>query len=280
MSTPGLPVSRAAGSAALLNRYRSNQALIATRVALAIVNLWDRVINPAKFAESWDGLSPLVQGMIEQHYNMSAAEAAQYYGSSRVMAGYPAVPVPGVSLRPGYLQTVVQSMGAGQFFHYLKEADAPEAATMARDGLRGAATRMTLLGGRDTITQAAVNDPVASGWERVITPGACGFCSMLAGRGGVYSEKSVHFRAHDHCHCVARVVFHGQKSVNTDLSDKWGEVTKGYRGAAARAEWDKYWSSHGEPEGTAVTTKAGTGPASVAAESVGRAALPNQAANG
>lgn len=280
MSTPGLPVSRAASSAALLSRYRNNQALIATRVALAIVNLWDRIISPAKFAESWDSLSPLVQGMIEQHYNMSASEAATYYANSRVVAGYPAVPIPGVTLAPDYLRTVVESMGSGQFFHYLKEAEAPEASTMARDGLRGAATRMTLLGGRDTITRAAVNDPDASGWERVITPGACGFCSMLAGRGGVYSESSVHFRAHDHCHCVARVVFRGQKSVNADLSAKWGEVTKGYRGAAARAEWDKYWSSHGESEGTAVTTKAGTGPASVAAESVGRTALPDQAANG
>lgn len=276
-----MPVPRAAGSAILLNRYRSNQAIIATRVATAIVNLWDRLINPAKFADSWESLSPLVQGMIEQHYDMSAAEAAQYYASSRVLSGNSAVPIPGVSLAPGYLEKVVQSMGAGQFFHYLKEADAPVASTMARDGLRGAATRMTLKGGRDTVTQAAVNDPVASGWERVITAGACGFCSMLAGRGGVYSESSVNFRAHDHCHCVARVVFRGQPSVNTDLSNEWGKVTKGYRGAAARAEWDKYWSGKsGERKAAEAAPGEGTGTPSVAAESVGRASIPDKAANG
>lgn len=280
MTTPGIPVSRAASSAALLSRYRSNQTFIATRVALAIVNLWDRIINPAKFAESWDGLSPLVQGMIEQHYNMSASEAAQFYANSRVVAGYPAVPIPGVSLAPGYLQKVVESMGSGQFFHYLKEAEAPEASTMARDGLRGAATRMTLKGGRDTVTQAAVNDPHASGWERVITAGACGFCSMLAGRGGVYKESTVNFRAHDHCHCVARPVFSGQKSMNADLSEAWGKVTKGYRGAAARTEWDKYWSSHGEREGTQSATSQGTGTPSVSGQPVGRAALSDQGPNG
>lgn len=280
MTTPGLPVSRAASSAALLSRYRVNQGLITTRVAVAIVNLWDRIINPAKFADGWESLSPLVQGMIEQHYNMSASEAATYYANSRVVAGYPAVPIPGVSLAPDYLRTVVESMGAGQFFHYLKEADAPEASTMARDGLRGAATRMTLKGGRDTVTRAAVNDPAALGWERIITAGACGFCSMLAGRGGVYKESTVGFRAHDHCHCAARVVFRGQKSVNAELSQAWGEVTKGYRGAAARAEWDKYWSSDGRHQGTAAAPGEGTGTPSVAAESVGRSAIPNQAANG
>jgi hypothetical protein len=275
---PGLPPSRAASSAILLSRYRSTQATIAERVANAIVGLWNHVINPAKFAETWEQLNPVVQGIIETHYQMSAAEAAQFYANSRVLAGFPAVHVPGKDLAADYLDRVVQSMGQGQFFHYLKEAEPDQASTMARDGLRGAGTRMTLLGGRDTITQAAVNDPVADGWERVITAGACGFCSMLAGRGGVYSEKSVNFRAHDHCHCVARPVFQGQKSVNADLSEAWGEVTKGHKGAAARAAWETYWSSHGGPESGSpeTATEKGTGNAPVAVQRFEQPAIPNQ----
>ena len=242
---PGMPVPRGVSTRILLTRYQNTQHAIAVRAAMAIVALWNHMVNPDKFSDSWDSLGPLVQGIIANHYQMSAANAAEFYGHDRVTAGLPAFPVPGTSLDPAQLSTVVNSMGAGQFYHYLKDQDAPDANTMARDGMRGAGTRLVLLGGRDTITKAVGADPEAQGWERVIEPGACGFCSMLAGRGGVYKESTVNFRAHDHCHCVAAPVFPGQVSVNQDLSSRWGEVTRGKRGAAARAAWDTHWSSHG-----------------------------------
>ena len=43
----------------------------------------------------------------------------------------------------------------------------------------------------------------AVGWHRETRPGACDFCRMLAGRGGVYKESTVRFAAHDDCGCVA-----------------------------------------------------------------------------
>jgi hypothetical protein len=243
---PGTPVPRGISTQILLSRYQRTQHAIAVRAALAIIHLWDRVVNPDKFMDSWERLSPVVQGIVATHYQMSAANAAEFYGHDRVMAGLPAFAVPGTSLDTGQLSTVVNSMGAGQFFHYAKDEDADTASTMARDGLRGAGTRLVLLGGRDTIVKAAGADPKAIGWERIIESRACGFCSMLAGRGGVYSEKSVNFRAHDHCECVGAPVFPGQTPVNQGLSEQWGSVTKGKRGAAARAAWDTHWSNHVE----------------------------------
>jgi hypothetical protein len=280
MTTPGLPVGRTASGQLLLSNYQNSQQTIATRVALAIQNLWRSIINPAKFDDSWQTMNPIANGIISTHFDMAAANAAQYYANSRVTAGFPHIHVPGLPVNEDYIDKVVNIMGRGQFYHYLKEQDEAAAASMASDALRGSSTRLVLNGGRETVVRAAGVDPVALGWERVIEPGACSFCSMLAGRGGVYKESTVNFRAHDHCHCVGRPVFRGQTSVNRDLSDKWGEVTKGKRGAAARAEWDKYWSSNGKPEATAVPSKEGAGPASVAVESVGRSALSNNAANG
>lgn len=245
MTTPvqGLPVSRAVSSQLLLAHYRNTQQSITDRAALAIVNLWMRLIDPTRFSETWSNYNPVVNGIIDTHYNMTAANAAQYYAASRVVAGNPHITVPGVSLDQDYLNKVTNMMGPGQFYHFLKDNEPDAASTMARDSLRGAGTRLVMNGGRDTVTQAATGDHLSKGWERVIEPGACGFCAMLAGRGAVYKESTVDFRAHDHCHCVARAVFIGEESINLDLSDDWGRVTKGKHGAEARSAWNQYWEN-------------------------------------
>jgi hypothetical protein len=70
----------------------------------------------------------------------------------------------------------------------------------------GAATRMVMNAGRQTVMQSAVASPQCEGWQRV-TSGGCSFCIMLAGRGSVYSEATADFQSHDHCMCSAEPVF-------------------------------------------------------------------------
>lgn len=70
----------------------------------------------------------------------------------------------------------------------------------------GAATRLVLDAGRDTIRQTTTSDPATAGWQRV-TSGGCNFCQMLAGRGAVYREATASFYAHDHCACSAEPVY-------------------------------------------------------------------------
>ena len=176
-----------------------------------------------------------------------------------------------------HIHGMTDAMGPGKFFHYLSvDNPADNASIMARDGMRGASARMVMMGGRDTVTQATHIDPVATGWERVIKPGACGFCAMLAGRGAVYKESTVDFRAHDHCECIARAVFRGQESINADLSSEWGKATAGYRGKAAIREWNKYWEArNGGSQGTEAASGQRSGIAAITDESVGRSALPH-----
>jgi hypothetical protein len=181
-------------------------------------------------------------GVISRHYGAAAADAASFYQNARVMAGPGYLSVPGVDLDPAYAQRVMNSMSAGTFFHQVKQVDSQEASSIANRALQGAGTRLVLQGSRDTVTKAAIADPDARGWERVIEPGSCGFCSMLAGRGGVYTSATVQFRAHDHCRCLAEPVWEG-KGNNQDLSKQWAEVTRGKHGAAARAAWNKHWES-------------------------------------
>lgn len=71
----------------------------------------------------------------------------------------------------------------------------------------GAATRLVLDGGRDTIRQTVAADPGARGWQRVGSGRSCDFCSMLLGRGAVYTEATADFPSHDHCACGAEPVY-------------------------------------------------------------------------
>lgn len=57
--------------------------------------------------------------------------------------------------------------------------------------------------GRDTIQRSSIRDPQASGWARVTSAGACDFCQLLAGRGGVYRRGTASFAAHGNCNCGA-----------------------------------------------------------------------------
>lgn len=74
--------------------------------------------------------------------------------------------------------------------------------------LDGAVNRYVLQPGRETIRESAVADPQAVGWKRETRPSksfvsGCGFCNVLAGRGGVYKWDTAPFASHDDCHCVA-----------------------------------------------------------------------------
>lgn len=261
-SVPGLPVSDALAGNYLLSYYRNTQQQIATRAAVAIDNLWNRIISPERFSDTWKTFNPVVNGIIDTNHTLTAANAAQYYSNSSVLNGNPYYPVPGVRLDQDYLDRETNMMGPGQFYHFLGNGEDPVTASgMARDALRGAGIRLIMNGGRETVTQAASLDDRAKGWERVIEPGACSFCAMLAGRGAVFKAATVNFRAHDHCHCVARAVFQGQESINTDLSNQWAEVTRGKRGKNARAAWESHWSSRNvEPKQGTPTAIAGQGP--------------------
>lgn len=62
-------------------------------------------------------------------------------------------------------------------------------------------------GFRDTIVGNVRMDRDAIGWSRIARGGACKLCVMLADRGAVYRETTVHFATHGHCHCGAQPEF-------------------------------------------------------------------------
>lgn len=138
----------------------------------------------------------------------AAGLASLYLKAHRLQAGVPgdlAVKMSTVppeklatSLRVTTVVAIKRSMLAG------KPVEA--AMTDAFVQAAGAASRLVLDAGRDTIRRTTVADPRTRGWQRV-TSGGCDFCSMLAGRGAVYTEATADFASHDHCACSAEPVY-------------------------------------------------------------------------
>lgn len=263
MTTPGLPIDASQASAMLFSRYQHNQGVIAQHVTDSVQAMWTQMVDPLHFSDSWRRLGPVVQGIIDTHYQMSAADASQYYGLSRAVAGFHGPTVPGSNIDQGYLSHVVNVMGNGQFYHFLKDNEAADASALARDALSGSAVRLVMNGGRNTVTRAASHDPISMGWERIIEHQSCDYCSRLAASSGLHKAASEVFHAHDDCQCLARVVFHGQASANTDLAGQWAMATRGKTGKAANAAWNQYWSeksgSTGNGSGGAEAAPAPTG---------------------
>lgn len=103
---------------------------------------------------------------------------------------------------PGELATFDQiAAGVRNGVGSLFQADPDVEASLTR--LEGSLSRYLTSGLGDTITGNTGRDPKAAGWRRVAKGSACRFCRMLAGRGAVYRERSVRFKAHDHCQCSA-----------------------------------------------------------------------------
>jgi hypothetical protein len=255
MSEPALPIVPGASipdtvaGMYLLDNYAQTQQAVANQAASTVDNLWQSYIVPASFNDSWNAIAPLVNQIVSAHYGASAVSASAYYSHSRIVAGFKPRTVRPAQPDADYISAVTDIMGPGKFFQYLGNgADDSAASEMARNGFQGAATRVVMKGGRDTVTDAATRDSVAEGWERIIEPGACGFCAMLAGRGGVYRESTADFQAHDHCHCVAAPVFSGQTPVNAALSAAWGKATIGKHGKEAVAAWNSHWQKITSPE--------------------------------
>lgn len=65
-----------------------------------------------------------------------------------------------------------------------------QSASTALSLIGGGMQRMVAGASRDTIDTNARKDVVSTSWARVARPGACEFCTMLAGRGAVYRSAS------------------------------------------------------------------------------------------
>lgn len=234
---------------ALDAHYEYEQGHLSDYVKNAIRAMWDSHIDPERFSASWKDMGPILKILIAQAYAGSASNAADYYRNMHVVHGldYPVVRPAGFSAQ--HLNRMAGSVANGTFYHHLntKGEEPGTASGFARNTLSGAGARFALNGARNTVTAAVARDPEATGWERLLSPGACSYCAAQAAK-GPFKPGNTSFRAHDYCSCLAKPVLRGMddNSPNTELRDQWNRITETFTGKEARAAWDQYWREHGE----------------------------------
>lgn len=174
---------------------RGEQAL-ARLAANDLAALWRQVSNAVEARKALDDVLP---NLIRTYGEAAASLAADWYDEARAAAA--------VSKSFTALPASLDEQGAHALSGWAadKGTTIEEVLTLAQGGM----SRRIVDWSRQTVMGSALADPSADGWQRVGV-GECDFCSMLIGRGAVYSEASADFASHDHCRCSAVPAFRGE----------------------------------------------------------------------
>lgn len=178
------------------------QAAIAEHLAHPVENAW-RLLTVADLRGTLPELVGAIAAVVQLYGLASATLAARYYEAERMQAGirgtYLVDPV-----SPASYEQIDEAVRWATKGLWGKKPNTEAAKTLTL----GIAEKYTLDAGRQTIIRAVQQDRKSHGWARVVEPGACSFCLILAIRGAVYrSEQSADFRAHDHCRCHVQPLF-------------------------------------------------------------------------
>lgn len=155
-----------------------------------VAALW-RLVAQGASAET--ALRDLLPAIVREYGAAGAAMAADWYDDQREKAG--------VGGRFAAIPLDADDRGTQALIGWaLSEAtDDGSLTTLIAGGVQRRISDHV----RRTVADSAVADPAARGWKRVGDGSSCDFCSMLLGRGAVYTETTADFRSHDHCGCSA-----------------------------------------------------------------------------
>lgn len=88
----------------------------------------------------------------------------------------------------------------------------------------GAAARLVLDGGRETVAESVRADSRALGYRRVTDGRPCHFCALLASRGAVYGKDTARFESHDACGCGAEPVYRQEQAGPRPEAQRWADL--------------------------------------------------------
>lgn len=178
---------------------RAHQAGI-TRLVERDLTAFFGSLNLDKPEAARDALLRFVPSLVDTYGESAASVSADWYDDQRANAGIRSrfASLLGTPVKAEVVESQVR-FGASHLFTLNPDQ------TLAF--LLGASTKYALAPGRETVTTSAVADPAARGWARFTRAGSCDFCTMLTGRGAVYTEATAGFDAHGHCHCAAGPVW-------------------------------------------------------------------------
>lgn len=220
-----------------MNRVEQRRLQLAVRASLTqkLIPTW-RILDPSRLDQTLVVWLAASMPIVQEARRRSAAIAALHLRQVRLDAGVDS-PLPLqaattappaqllASLTATSIATIRRAFGNGQ--------NVTQAMNSGFVASSGAATRVALQGGRDTIVNTVKADPEAKGWERVTSGNPCYFCAMLASRGAVYrAEETADFEAHDWCDCAAEPVYEGP-TAPTGQAAEWDQLYQDHAAGTA-----------------------------------------------
>lgn len=176
---------------------RSETASLVRLADRDLTRLW-RLVSAG--ASAGEALHDLLPAIVREYGAAGGAMAAEWYDDQRGKVG----------ARGQFYALPIQpdDRGTHSLVGWALDTATNDAALQAL--ILGGVQRRIADHVRYTITGNAIEDRAAAGWQRVTDGNACAFCSMLAGRGAVYSEAGADFASHDDCGCSATVAWKGE----------------------------------------------------------------------
>lgn len=194
---------------------RKHRADLAELARLAEADLSTLFRNVSKADHVRQGLMDTLPKLVAVYGSAAASLGADWYDELRQQAEVKGKFQAIVAYLPDVGRTdALAGWSVGPLFG--AKPDAAAALGMAAGGLQ----RIIFNADRETVMQSSVQDRHArGGWSREGN-GECDFCSMLIGRGTVYSKGSADFASHDRCKCVAVPAFGGEAVKVKDFKQK------------------------------------------------------------
>lgn len=243
---------------ALARTFRRSQIQTSLTAAALVRALWERTIDPLNIQESANKWMLLAVPVILRYREQSATSGSLYYRALRALELPDApqfIPPKAKLMERQFLEKSLWSIGPQKMLDAeSKVADGEDpvvqikmAANQAAGIIEASTIRHTQNGGRATVDQARLADPVAVGYYRETDGDPCFFCAMLASRLGVYKVDSFDqsdprfegdgkAKVHDQCACHNRPLFARQDESKFPQSTReaariWNELPSTYRGA-------------------------------------------------
>lgn len=189
-------------------KYRSAQVALRAKTLKDLLKLWPAFdVNNIK--RTWPAFEEASVLLVQAHARTSAGLASAFYRMVREASGASGLYAPQLVIPPtDAIVAGLQIVGPYNAAKQLALGKLPEeVAKNTLVNLSGETTRHVLNAGRMTVVETTKADSEARGWRRETSSNPCSFCSMLAGRGAVYSSDTADFRSHRHCACVATPAF-------------------------------------------------------------------------
>ena len=185
--------------------HRRVQLALRAETLRDLLKIWP-AFDLSNISRTWPAVERGLLALIQARGATSSGLASAHYRQFRKSQEVPGRAVPRIASIPDTeIIAGLRMAGPVAAAKYLAQGRAIEDVEKNRlVDVAGAVGLYVLNHGRQTILESARADKHATGWERVVTTGACSFCQKFAGR---TAPLGADFSAHRSCACTAETVY-------------------------------------------------------------------------